>query len=92
MGWRNQGLYPLWVQEFKAEFHSLHGREPSKDEIAEAYERLGSWRNGAIGPRIVRFLNQDIQTTKCCTFLQTMTRRLEMHKEGEAGVDEDSPW
>jgi hypothetical protein len=40
MGWRNKGLYPIWVQEFKAEFHSLHGREPSKDEIAEAYERL----------------------------------------------------
>ncbi len=45
MGWRSEGLYPLWVQEFKAEFHSIHGREPSKEETAEAYERLdlGQW-------------------------------------------------
>jgi len=45
MGWRNKGLYPIWVQEFKAEFHSIYGREPTKDEIDEAYEGLdlGQW-------------------------------------------------
>ena len=46
---KEEGLYNLWVQEFKAEFCSLHARFPSKEEIAEAYDRLdlGQWSEWA---------------------------------------------